>query len=83
MRNINPCNVNPSSEAQCKGRFVTLALAISLLVSAQGIAQLSAPIVRRVQQVQRETQAAVRFTQRLYRFYKLSEEGAASLQSSN
>jgi hypothetical protein len=79
MRNINPC-----SAAQCRSRFVTLALAMSMLISAApGISQMSAPIVRKVQEAQRESRAAIRFSQRLYRFYKLSENTSMALRASN
>jgi hypothetical protein len=58
-------------------------LVLTLPGMHRGLAQISAPVVRKVQQAQRESQAAIRFSQRLYRFYKLSEEGRTSLRASN
>jgi hypothetical protein len=81
-------NLNPTSPLQSKSRMLVLMLALSMLAVAapavnQCLAQVFAPMVRRVQAVERESRETIRFTQRLYRFYKLSTEHAAAVRNSN
>lgn len=72
-------NINPSSLTEAKKRFLTLVLTVAMaMLSATGasrsVAAVSVPVVHKVQQVERESRAVVRFSVRLYRFYKMSTE---------
>jgi len=75
-------NINSTSLAEAKTRFLTLLLAASMLTvsvtaASQSLTAVSTPMVRKVQRVQRESRDVIRFSVRLYRFYKLSSERPA------
>ena len=61
--------------------FVVSMLAGSLTVT-QNVAAASCPAARKIQQWERESRAVVRFSVRLYRFYKLSTERPMAERSS-
>jgi len=72
-------NINTNSLANAKSRFLTLMLAVSMLAASvtatsPSVATASASLIRKVQQVQHESREMIRFSLRLYRFYKLSSE---------
>lgn len=79
-------NLNPTCQSQSKSRMLVLMLALTMVAVAapsvsRCVAQVSAPIVRKVQAAERESREAIRFSQRLYRFYKLSTEPSVTLQN--
>jgi hypothetical protein len=81
-------NLNPTSQSQLKSRMLVLMLALSMLAVAapcvtQCVAQVSAPLARKVQSAERQSRDAIRLSQRLYRFYKLSTQQTGSAQSTN
>jgi len=71
-------NINSTCFAGVKARLFVLMLASLLSVSVnaklQNVAEVSAPVVRKVQAAERKSKELVRFSIRLYRFYKLSSE---------
>lgn len=72
-------NINTFSLAEAKNRFVILVLVMMMMTlssgaACQAAAAISAPVVRKAQQWQRESQSVISFSRRLYRFYKLSSE---------
>jgi hypothetical protein len=75
-------NLNPAGQSQSKSRMLVVMLSLSMLAAAgpcvtQCAVQVSSPIVRKLQAAERQSREAIRFSQRLYRFYKLSREQAS------
>jgi len=79
MRNIN------ANLTGTRARIVTFVLAAwmmsGLSSASRSVATASTPLVQKVQQVQRESREIIRFSVRLYRFYKQSA-GPAVMQNS-
>jgi hypothetical protein len=70
---------NTTHIAVAKTRFLALMLAVSMLAASGTAASCrvsaaSAQFVNKVQQLQVESRAIVRYSIRLYRFYKLASE---------
>ena len=71
--------INPTSPTDAKTRCLTFVLALSIVSASvtpatQTVAAVSGSVVRKVQKVQQESREIIRFSVRLYRFYKLSSE---------
>ena len=82
MRNINDTNC-----AEAKVRFLSLVLTLSMLTvsvtgAGQSMAVASGAMVRTVQDWGRESRAILRYSVRMYRFYKLSS-GAPMAKASS
>ena len=81
-------NVNPTSPSQFNSRMLAWMLALSMVaVAAPAVShcleQVFVPAIRKVQTVERQSSDAIRFSRRLYRFYRLATEQAAAVQGAN
>ena len=73
-------HANTTHIAVAKTRFLALLLAVSMLAASGAAASCrvsaaSSQIVNKVQQLQVESKMIVRYSIRLYRFYKLASAG--------